>query len=105
MASVYPQLLIPTATRHARLNDERLVLGSGRTEMLLPLEAGRHFFDERLPIYGEVGYNVVFDGSDEHSWIAGRCFGRSEPRNRGCGGENVKKSPRDRPFWGGRSVL
>ena len=28
--------------------------------------------------------------------LAGRYFGRSEPRNRGCGGENVKTSPRDR---------
>ena len=28
--------------------------------------------------------------------LAGRYFGRSEPRNRGCGGENVKKTPRDR---------
>ncbi len=71
MASIYPQVLIPTATQHARLNREPLILGSGRTEMLLPLEAGRHFFDEKLLIYGEVGYNVVLDGSDEHSWIYG----------------------------------
>jgi len=32
--------------------------------------------------------------------LAGRYFGRSEPRNRGCGGENVKKSPRDRLLGG-----
>jgi len=36
--------------------------------------------------------------------LAGRCFGRSEPRSRGCGGEKVKTSPRDRR-GGGRSVL
>lgn len=28
--------------------------------------------------------------------LADRYFGRSEPRHRGCGGENVKKSTRDR---------
>ena len=71
MASVYPQVLIPTATRHALLNDERLILGSGRAEMFLPLEVGRHFCDEKLFVYGEIGYNVVFDGSNEHSWIYG----------------------------------
>lgn len=64
MASIYPQVLVPTG-------NARLRLGGGRTEMLLPLEAGRHFFDERLLVYGEIGYNVVFDGSDEHSWIYG----------------------------------
>ncbi len=64
MASIYPQVLVPTG-------NARLGLGGGRTEMLLPLEVGRHFFDERLLVYGEIGYNVVFDGSDEHSWIYG----------------------------------
>ncbi len=64
MASIYPQVLVPTG-------NARLGLGGGRTEMLLPLEAGRHFFDERLLVYGEIGYNVVLDGSGEHHWIYG----------------------------------
>jgi hypothetical protein len=71
MASIYPQVLIPIATRHARRNTDPLILGSGRTEMLLPLEVGKHFCDEELLVYGEVGYNVVFDGSGENSWIYG----------------------------------
>ncbi len=64
MVSIYPQVLTPTG-------NARLGLGGGRTEMLLPLEAGRHFFDERLLVYGEIGYNVVLDGSGEHNWIYG----------------------------------
>jgi len=64
MASIYPQVLVPTG-------NACLGLGGGRTEMLLPLEAGRHFFDEKLLVYGEIGYNVVFDGSGEHNWIYG----------------------------------
>ncbi len=64
MASIYPQVLTPTgSSRHG--------LGGGRAEMLLPLEVGRHFFDEKLLIYGEIGYNLVFDGSGEHNWIYG----------------------------------
>ena len=64
MASIYPQLLTPTG-------NASLGLGGGRSEMLLPLEAGRHFCDDSLLIYGEIGYNLVFDGSDEHNWIYG----------------------------------
>jgi hypothetical protein len=64
MASIYPQVLAPTG-------NAGLGLGSGRAEMLLPLELGRHFCDERLLVYGEIGYNLVFDGSGEHSWIYG----------------------------------
>jgi hypothetical protein len=64
MASIYPQVLIPTGNAD-------LGLGGGRTELLLPLEVARHFLDERLLLYGEIGYNVVFDGSGENNWIYG----------------------------------
>jgi outer membrane putative beta-barrel porin/alpha-amylase len=64
MASIYPQVLTPTGSA-------RFGLGGGRAEMLLPLEVGRHFHDEKILVYGEIGYNVVFDGSGEHSWIYG----------------------------------
>ncbi len=37
--------------------------------------------------------------------LAGRYFGGQEPRNRGSGGANVKKSPRDGLFLGGHSLL
>jgi len=57
--------------------------------------------------------NAVLEREIEHlltrglraKGLAGRYFGRSEPRNRGCGGENVEKPPRDRRGGWGRSVL
>ena len=64
MASIYPQVLAPTG-------NSRFGLGGGRTELLLPVEVGRHFFDESLLVYAEAGYNVVFDGSGENAWIYG----------------------------------
>ncbi len=68
MASIYPQVLAPTGSR-------RLDLGGGRTEMLLPVEIGKHFCDERIFVYAELGYNVVFDGSGENNWIYGLAAG------------------------------
>lgn len=53
-------------------------------------------FDRRLKLKF-LGSQVTTDERQSSTKdLAGRYFGRSEPRNRGYGGENVKKSPRDR---------
>jgi len=64
MMSVYPQMLVPTGSK-------RLDLGKGRAELLLPVEVGRHFFDERLFVYGEAGYSVALEQSDADFWKLG----------------------------------
>jgi hypothetical protein len=64
MASVYPQALAPTG-------NERLGLSDGFFELLLPLQVGKHFHDDKLFVYGEVGYNVVFDSAGVNEWIYG----------------------------------
>ncbi|OHB82004.1 MAG: hypothetical protein A2W31_05285 [Planctomycetes bacterium RBG_16_64_10] len=64
MASVYPQLLVPTA-------NERVGLGGGNVEALFPLQIGKHFFQEKVFVYGEIGYNVVLGASDANSWRYG----------------------------------
>ena len=46
-------------------------LGNGDVEMLLPVEIGKHFCDDRLFVYGNVGFNVVLSGPGENSWIYG----------------------------------
>lgn len=63
-ASVYPQPLLPTGNASLELGDDRL-------ELFLPVEVGKHFFDDKLFLYGEVGHNFVFDGSRQHSWFFG----------------------------------
>lgn len=64
MASIYPQLSIPTG-------NERFELGEGGTGLLLPLEVGKHFCDDQLFVYGEVGYTVGLDKSELDSWRFG----------------------------------
>jgi hypothetical protein len=59
-ASAYPQLSLPTGNRHTGI-------GSGVTELQLPLQFGKHYFDEKLYVNPEVGYNVAFDDSDLNS--------------------------------------
>lgn len=63
-ASFYPQVSCPTGNRHTGI-------GSGVTELQIPFQFGKHFFDGRLYVNPEVGYNVVFDGSDQNSWKYG----------------------------------
>ena len=76
MASCYPQLLIPTADIGGLLPDEteRVGLGDGFTELFLPLEVGKHFYDEQLFVFGEVGYNTVFDRDGTNEWFYGVAF-------------------------------
>ncbi len=64
MASVYPQILAP-------IGNQGLGLGSGGTELLLPVQVGKNFFDDRLFVYAELGYNIVLEESEANSWIYG----------------------------------
>lgn len=47
--SIYPQVDLPTG-------DEDHDLGAGKAAFTLPFQFGRHFMDERLFVYGDVGY-------------------------------------------------
>ncbi len=64
MASIYPQPLIPTGNHGLGLSD-------GRFETLLPVEVGKHFYDDKLFVYGEVGYNAVYGDSKADEVIYG----------------------------------
>ena len=64
MASVYPQPLLPTG-------NESLGVGNGQLELFLPAQVGKHFFDDKVFAYSEIGYNVVFEDSDLNSWFYG----------------------------------
>lgn len=77
MASIYPQLLIPTADDGSSppATIEQVALGDGFTELFLPFEFGKHFLDEKLFVYGEVGYNVVLDHDGANEWFYGVAFG------------------------------
>ncbi|MAG93035.1 MAG: hypothetical protein CMJ48_04730 [Planctomycetaceae bacterium] len=63
-ASIYPQPLIPTGNHGLGLSD-------GRFETLLPIEVGKHFCDDTIFVYGEVGYNAVFGNSAADEIIYG----------------------------------
>lgn len=71
MASIYPQLLIPTANDAAV---GRAALGDGFTELFLPLEVGKHFCDDKLFVYSEVGYNLTLDRGGANEWFYGTAF-------------------------------
>lgn len=64
MASVYPQLLVPTG-------NERVGLSGGNVEALFPLQIGKHFCEEKVFVYGEIGYNVVLGAPEANSWKYG----------------------------------
>jgi hypothetical protein len=64
MASFYPQLAVPTGNRH-------VAIGSGSTELLVPFQAARHFCDDRLLVYAELGYHLVFDAPERNRWKYG----------------------------------
>lgn len=64
MVSVYPQVLTPTG-------NARLGLGAERTQLLVPLEIGKHFFDDKLFVYGEAGYDFAFGDSSRDEIIYG----------------------------------
>ena len=64
MASVYPQLLMPTASK-------QVGLGGGNVEALLPLQIGKHFLKEKVFVYGEICYTVVLGDPAANSWKYG----------------------------------
>jgi hypothetical protein len=64
IASVYPQLLVPTG-------NEGVGLGGGNVEAQFPLQIGRHFCEEKVFVYGEIGYNVVLGAPKANSWKYG----------------------------------
>lgn len=73
MASVYPQLLIPTGDQGGVVpgGPDQAALGGGFTELFLPVEIGKHFCDDKLFVYAEVGYNIVFDQAGSNEWFYG----------------------------------
>lgn len=62
--STFPQVLIPTGNKATDV-------GQGLTELLLPLEFGRHFFDKKLYVYGEAQYYLSLSGSRYSSFFSG----------------------------------
>jgi hypothetical protein len=64
MTSFYPQVSAPTGNRHVGL-------GSGNVELLTPFQLGTHFWDDRLFVYAEAGYNVVLANSGANHWKFG----------------------------------
>ena len=41
------------------------------SELFLPAQIGKNLFDDTLFVYGEVGYNVVFDDESQNSFYYG----------------------------------
>ena len=62
--SIYPQLVIPTG-------DERRGLGGGRLETIFPVQIGRHFLNDRLFLYAEVGYTAFESREKDDAWFYG----------------------------------
>lgn len=62
--SIYPQLVIPTG-------DERRGLGGGRLETIFPVQIGRHFLNDRLFLYAEVGYTAFESREQDDAWSYG----------------------------------
>ncbi|HEX4000490.1 MAG TPA: hypothetical protein VHX65_18205 [Pirellulales bacterium] len=62
--STFPQVLIPTGNKATGV-------GGGLTELLLPLEFGKHFFDKKLYVYGEAQYYLSLSGSRYSSFFSG----------------------------------
>lgn len=56
MVSVYPQVFAPTG-------NAGLGLGEGHTRLFVPLQIGKHFFDDKLFVYAEAGYQSVLGKS------------------------------------------
>ena len=63
-AAVFPQILLPTGRASAGL-------GLGLFSAFCPLQIGRHFADEKLYVYGQVGYAVVPGDANLNFWNYG----------------------------------
>jgi hypothetical protein len=63
-ASIYPQVLAPTG-------NARWEFGSGHPELLLPIQVGLRFAANKVFLYGEVGYDIVFGEPESNFWKYG----------------------------------
>ena len=62
--SVYPQFLLP-------IGNSDLEIGAGNTEFLAEFQFGKHFFNEKLFVYAELGLTACFNDSQFDSWDYG----------------------------------
>jgi len=62
--SIYPAIGIP-------FGDASDGLGTGSTSVTLPVEIGRHFFDDALFIYADAGYGEEFADNETDGWFMG----------------------------------
>jgi hypothetical protein len=62
--SVAPKLFAPTGTQD-------FGIGFGQTQLFLPMEMGKHFFDEKLWLYGEVGYQFGLEDTRSQLLFSG----------------------------------
>lgn len=61
--SFYPQVELPTSARR---------LGQNRKPLyVLPLQVGRHFMDERLFVYGNIGFEAAPGKDEDDAWFYG----------------------------------
>jgi len=72
--SIYPQLSTPTG-------DERRGLGSGDAELLIPFEFQKSFWNDKLWINPEVGYNIDFGRHNSNGWKLGLAMGYEFPND------------------------
>ncbi len=61
--SAYPQLEVPTAARRLGENPKPVYV--------FPLQAGRHLLDDRLFVYGEIGFAAAPGKSADDGWFYG----------------------------------
>lgn len=61
--SFYPQVELPTSARRLGLNRKPLYV--------LPLQVGRHFMDEKLFVYGNIGFEAAPGKDEDDSWFYG----------------------------------
>jgi hypothetical protein len=62
--SIYPQVGLPTGDRDRDL-------GTGGPSLKLPVQVGRHLFDDKLFLYADLGYKAQFAADEPDSWSAG----------------------------------
>lgn len=62
--SVYPQVSLP-------LGDSDRGFGTGSPALLLPVQIGKHFLDDKLYVYGDVGYDRQYARDEVDTWGAG----------------------------------
>jgi hypothetical protein len=95
--SIYPQVSAPTG-------DEARGLGSGETELLIPFEFQKSYFDDKLWLNPEIGYNITFDHHSPNGWKLGLAMGYEFPNEWEIQGEIgafvfQDDRERDNPFF------